>query len=227
MEPSIFIPHFLRACLFALLPGKDTAERSEQPEEGGSRSLPICSFIFRLLNSIIQQIGLRGKPAQAPIRYGSTAQMSSVLQLPVSLMLQLFAEVPSCPGALLVCLFSGFPGCSGGPQPRLKTLLPWWCRCFSLLGLRVCSQKWERAGGHSWSCPKPQAPSKREGEGVGRTWGALCSRHLLCPEAGESLWKCSLVPVCSLLHLACKHSSKTHLNSLQHLGVLFANPRIV
>lgn len=55
MEPSIFIPHFLRACLFALLPGKDTAERSEQPEEGGSRSLPICSFIFRLLNSIIQQ----------------------------------------------------------------------------------------------------------------------------------------------------------------------------
>lgn len=141
MEPSIFIPHFLRACLFALLPGKDTAERSEQPEEGGGRSLPICSFIFRLLNSIIQQIGLRGKPAQAPIRYGSTARMSSVLQLPLSLMLQLFAEVPSCPGALLVCLFSGFPGCSGGPQPRLKTPLPWWCRCFSLLGLRVCSQK--------------------------------------------------------------------------------------
>lgn len=51
------------------------------------------------------------------------------------------------------CVFAGFPGCSGGPQPRLKTPFPWWSLCFSLLGLCVCSQKWESAGGHSWSCP--------------------------------------------------------------------------
>lgn len=46
--------------------------------------------------------------------------MSSVLQLPVSLMLQLFAEVPSCLGALLVCLFSGFPGCSWGSPAQAQ-----------------------------------------------------------------------------------------------------------
>lgn len=199
MEPSIFIPHFLRACLFALLPGKDTAERSEQPAEGGGRSLPICSFTFRLLNSIIQQIRLRGKSARAPTRYWSTARMSSILQLHLLLMLQLFAEVPSCPGALLVCLFAGFSGCSGSPQPGLRTPLPWQWWHFSLLGLCVCSQKWdmqEDTASHALSWVP-----KREGEGVGRTWGVLCSCHLLCPEAGESLWKCSPVPVCSSLHL--------------------------
>lgn len=71
---------------------------------------------------------------------------------------------------------------------------------FFLAGtLCVCSQKWdmqEDTASHALSWVP-----KREGEGVGRTWGVLCSCHLLCPEAGESLWKCSPVPVCSSLHL--------------------------
>lgn len=45
--------------------------------------------------------------------------MSSTLQLQWSLMLQLFADIPSCPGALLVCFlgFQGFQAVLGVPSP--------------------------------------------------------------------------------------------------------------
>lgn len=128
MEPSIFIPHFLRACLFALLPEKDSYRNIKIARGKRGGITPNLQLYFQA-----SQLNYLANWAQRKIDtgYQRAAWMSSTVELHGKLCSLAAVTLP--------------PACSAswpwlGNPPALR-----WCRSFSSPGLSVRSWKHEHA----------------------------------------------------------------------------------